>query len=160
MVFDIRIGCIFWNIYHDGARTTCRCYMEGLSNDRWYFFRTLDHKTMLNYGPGDTNHIRLLESICPYQIRWNLTRYNHHRSAVHVGCRNTGYCVCGSRSRGYKNDTCPTGRPSVSVCHMRGGLFMSNQNVLNFLLTKNCIVYMQSCAPWISKNIFHSLLLK
>ncbi len=114
--------------------------MEGLADNQRQVFGALHHKTVLNDGPRNADHIRFLKGILADQVALHLPRQHHHGNRIHVGGGNAGNGIGRTRTGSHQHDTGFAGRPRVTVRRMGGGLFMAHQHVRNLAVLEQGIV--------------------
>ena len=115
---------------------------------------------MLHHRTRNTHHVCFLERICANEISGHLTRDNHHGNTVHIGGRDTGYGIGRSGTGGNQHNTGITRRARIAIGHMGRRLFVTHQNMLDFLLTKNRVIDVQGGPSGVPEDVFHTLVLQ
>ncbi len=110
---------------------------------------------MFDAGTGNADRINLLKGIITNQRLGHLPGNHHHRHRVHIGRRNTGHRIGGTRPRGHQHHAGLAGGAGIAVGRMRRRLLMTNQHMLNLVLPVERIIDMQHRAAGIPEDMGH-----
>ena len=124
---------VFCQIKHDRSRTSCRSDIESSRNSPCNLFRFADLVSPFGDRLRDADHIDFLECIGSEQWRRNLSGYDHHRRAVHQRIGNAGDGVRRTGSRSDQRHSDSAGYAGISLCSMRRSLFVTHQNMFQFI---------------------------
>ena len=108
---------------------------------------------------GDAVDIDFLEGIFAQKRQCHVAGDGNDRNTVHIGSRNTGDKIGGTRPAGRHADTDFSGRTGVAVRCVGGTLLMGSQIVIDLIsVFVKCIIYIQDRTARITKNGIHTLL--
>ena len=85
---------------------------------------------------------------------WNLTADHHHRNAVHVSSRNTGYRIGDAGPRCDQRNTDIARGTRVAIGRVNSCLLVAHQNVLDGILLIKSVVNVQHCTAWVTPHVF------
>jgi len=118
---------ILGNIEYHRSRPAFSGNVKSPGNSPWYLSRCTDLVTPLADRQGNAHHIGFLKGIRTQQGTADLTGNDHQRGTVQHGIGQTGNDICGTGTRGNKDNTRLTSHPGKALGCVNSPLFMTGQ---------------------------------
>mmetsp|Transcript_1461 Transcript_1461/g.3296 ORF Transcript_1461/g.3296 Transcript_1461/m.3296 type:complete len:451 (+) Transcript_1461:1018-2370(+) len=126
-------GHVLWQVDEDGTGPAGGRDVEGLADRAREVLDLVDHGVPLGAGPGDTEHVSLLERVGSDGGGRHLPREDDHRRPVHQGVLHRGHGVRGPWAGGDEHDPGLARRPRVSLGHVSGPLLVPREDQVEVL---------------------------
>ena len=145
---------VFWHIEQHRTRTTGCCNVECLTHCHRNVFGTHDDFVVLGDAACDADGVAFLERIGADCSGCYLSGDAHHWNAVHECVAQRSDHVCCSRTTGDHGNTWTTSYLRITLRHVSGALFVTNQDVANAGLQQR-VVCRKDAATGQTKHGFH-----
>ena len=157
-IFESVLGLlhVLGQVDDDRARAAAAGDIECFLDDARDVADVLDQVVVLGAGARDADEIRFLECVVADQRGRDLPRHHHHRGRIHVGVGDTGDGVGRARGRGNDDDAGPSADARIAFGHMRGALFVADEDVLDLRIEQG-VVSGQNRAARITENYVDAL---
>ena len=86
----------------------------------------------------------------------HLARQDHHRNRIHVRGGNTGDGIGCTRAGSHQHYASLAGGTGIAVCHVGCSLLVTNQDVLDFRLFEQRVVYMKESTARVPVDVLNA----
>ena len=143
---------ILWDVDDDGTRPACESHGECAPDHGLDVLHGLHEERVLRDRADEAEHVGLLEGVAAHERRRHLARDRHDGDTVHVRAREPGHEIRRAGTRGGDAHTDASGRARVPVGHVRRALLVTDEDVVDPRMVRQCVIQRKACAAGVAKD--------
>ncbi len=157
--FAGRLLRVFRYINEYGARASGTGHIKCLAQDLSQFAGVGDEVIVLGDGKRDAGNVGFLKSVGADQLAAYLSGDANDRGRIQHRRGNAGDHVGRARAGSRDRDADFAAGAGIAVCHMRGALLVTHQDVMDIAVFEG-VICRQNCASRIAEDVLHALALQ
>ncbi|MDT4858074.1 hypothetical protein FQZ97_925250 [compost metagenome] len=157
-VLALRDGDVLGDIHQHRAGTAGARDVERAAHGFGQVLDVAHEEVVLDAGTRDTDGVAFLEGVLADGRSRHLPADDDHGDGIHVGGGDAGDGIGHARSAGHEADADLLRRARIGIGGVHGGLLVTNQDMLEFVLLENRVVDVKHRAAGVAENVFHAFI--